>query len=378
MLVAFALSTSRVDTEALKRAHPIDEVAARYGIELKRQGRALVGRCIFHADGGKPNLYLYRDSQSWRCYRCGVGGDVLAFVMRAEQVGFREAVDRLAGTHLGPPVAVRRPPPRPAPSGLEDRTAEELAVLQAATSLYHHQLLAEPGALAYLAERGIDSSTIRRYRLGYAAGDQLAAYLHWQRLPLGAALHVGLLTRGGKEFLAGRLVVPELRGGRPVWLIGRMLAEDQDGAEASTKYLGLPGSKPLLGWEEARTSTAVCAIEGAFDLLTLRQWGYPAVALLGTGLRPDQIDQLRTFARVYLVLDNDDAGFEAMLHLQEAIGPTAVPVALADGVKDPAELARRADGERLFAAALLESVGAPLDYAGSQPAGDESCDPSPT
>ena len=376
--MAFALSTSRLDTEALKLAYPIDEVAARYGVELKRQGRALVGRCIFHADGGRPNLYLYRDSQSWRCYRCGIGGDVLAFVMRAEQVGFREAVDRLAGTHLGPPAAVPRPAPRPAPSGLGDRTAEELAVLQAATSFYHHQLLAEPSALAYLAERGIDSSTIRRYRLGYATGDQLAAYLRWQRLPLGAALQVGLLTRGGKEFLAGRLVVPELHGGRAVWLIGRMLAEEQGSAEASIKYLGLPGSKPLLGWEEARTSGAVCAVEGVFDLLTLRQWGYPAVALLGTGLRPDQVDQLRTFARVYLVLDNDDAGFEATLLLQEAIGPTAVPVALPDGVKDPAELARRADGEPLFAAALLESVGALQGHQGSQPAGDESCDPSPT
>lgn len=376
--MAFALSTSRVDTEALKLAHPIEEVAARYGVELKRQGRALVGRCIFHADGGRPNLYLYRDSQSWRCYRCGIGGDVLAFVMRAEQVGFREAVDRLGGTHLSAPVAMRRAAPRPAPSGVEDRTTEELAVLRAATSFYHHQLLAEPDAVAYLAERGIDSSTIRRYRLGYAAGDQLAAYLRWQRLPLGAALQVGLLTRGGKEFLAGRLVTPELRGGWPVWLIGRMLAEERSGAEEPTKYLGLAGSKPLLGWEEARTCTTACAVEGVFDWLALRQWGYPAVALLGTNVRPDQIDQLRTFARVYLVLDNDDAGLEAMLFLQEALGPTAVPVALPDGVKDPGELARRADGQPLFAAALLESVGASEDPGGSQPAEGESRDPGPT
>jgi DNA primase len=330
----------------------------------------MVGRCIFHADGGRPNLHVYRDSQSWRCYRCGIGGDALAFVMRAEQVGFREAVDRLGGAHLGPPRAVPRPAPRPASDGPDDRTSEELAVLQAATSLYHHRLLAEPGALAYLARRGIDLSTIRRYRLGYAAGDQLAAYLRWQRLPLGAALQVGLLTRGGKEFLAGRLVVPELRSGRPVWLIGRTLAEDQGGTDESTKYLGLPGSKPLLGCEESRTSPTACAVEGVFDRLALCQWGCPALALLGTSIRPDQVDQLRTFKRVYLVLDNDNAGVEGTLVLQQELGPIAVPVALPERIKDPAELAPRADGQALFAAALLASVGASQGPEGSQEAVD--------
>src|SRR5713101_5607075 len=95
------LPDSRVDTASLKLAHPIAEVVARYGVELKRQGRAMVGRCIFHPDNGRPNLYVYGDSESWRCYRCGIGGDVLAFVMHAEDIGFREAVDRLSGGHHG-------------------------------------------------------------------------------------------------------------------------------------------------------------------------------------------------------------------------------------------------------------------------------------
>ena len=49
------------------------------------------------------------------------------------------------------------------------------------------------------------------------------------------------------------------------------------------------------------------ATEGVFDWLTLRSWGYPAVALVGTHARPDIVDSLRTFQRVYLVLDQDDA-----------------------------------------------------------------------
>src|SRR5712692_9283356 len=59
------------------------------------QGRALVGRCPFHADGGRPNLHAFPASQTWWCFRCGIGGDVLKFVMLAEEVSFREAADRL-------------------------------------------------------------------------------------------------------------------------------------------------------------------------------------------------------------------------------------------------------------------------------------------
>jgi DNA primase len=125
------------------------------------------------------------------------------------------------------------------------------------------------------------------------------------------------------------------------------------------KYLGLPGAKPLLGWNQARGSATVVVVEGVFDFLTLRQWGYPVVALLGTNVRPDQVDQLRAFSRDYLVLDTDDAGVEATLALQEAIGNTAVPVALPDDVKDPAELASRPDGQAVFANALLRAVGTP-------------------
>jgi DNA primase len=349
------LARGRVDTEALKQSNPIDEVVAQYGVQLKRQGRALVGRCIFHLDGGQPNLHVYRDSQSWRCYRCGIGGDVMAFIMRAEDIGFREAVERLTGGQRVSAPAVQRPATyRPNPSSSQGRAPEELAVLQAATSLYHSTLLAEPRALDYLAERGIDQGTVRQWRVGYVAGDELLPYLRWQQIPLGAALQVGLLTRAGQEFLSGRLVVPELRSDRPTWLIGRALAERL--SDDVPKYLCLPGTKPLLGWDQARSSAAVCVVEGVFDVLTLRQWGYPVLGLLGTSVRTDQVQQLRAFSRAYLVLDTDDAGIEATLALLEAIGPTAVPVALPEDVKDPAELACRADGQAIFAKALLEAV----------------------
>lgn len=112
-----------------------------------------------------------------------------------------------------------------------------------------------------------------------------------------------------------------------------------EGDDGPPKYLTLRRSKPLLGWEQAQGSASVIVVEGVFDFLTLRSWGYPAVALLGTHTRPDLVEQLRTFRRVYLALDRDEGGAPATLKLMDVLGPAAVPVELPDGTKDVAELA---------------------------------------
>ena len=169
----------------------------------------------------------------------------------------------------------------------------------------------------------------------------------------------GLLTRGGAEFLAGRIVVPDLSGGRPQWLIGRRL--DDNLPDDAPVHLGLPGAKPLLGLDDARSSPTVIVVEGSFDQLTLSMWGYPVVATLGTHIRSDLVEVLRGFQRQYLVLDNDDAGLEATLTLLQELGSTAIPVALPDGIKDPSQLATLANGREQFAAALLQAVGQPPD-----------------
>jgi DNA primase len=354
----------KIDIDALKQAHPIESVVQQYGVELKRQGRGLVGRCPFHLDGGRPNLVIFPSTQTWHCFRCGVGGDLVKFVMLAEDVGFLEAVQRLDGRALGPLRAASQQQPKAMPVSSGNRDPDELAALQAAVTVYHHNLLADPRALAYLRERGLDKATIEQCRLGYASGEQLVAYLRWQRLPIGPALRVGLLTRGGAEFMAGRIVVPDLRSGRPAWLIGRYLGDAPE--DDIPVHLGLPGSKPLLGLdvESTRHTPTVIVVEGSFDYLTLRMWGYPAVATLGTHLRADLVDALRAFKRQYLVLDNDAAGLDAALMLQQQLGPSAIPVALPEGIKDPAQLATRPDGRKQFAAALLESVGQlPADTA---------------
>jgi DNA primase len=358
---------THTDLETLKQTHRLEDVVARYGIELRRQGRALVGRCPFHADGGRPNLHVWPDTASWWCFRCCSGGDVIRFVQLAENFTFPEALEKLRSCSPIEPCAPH-PPKSKRQSEREratnERDPEEVVALQAATNLYHRRLLTDTDALAYVQGRGLDLPTIVNCRIGYAAGDELLAHMRWRSLPLGPAMRVGLLDAAGRESLAGRVVVPELRSGSPVWLVGRILQTAScppDAEEASVpKYLGLRGAKRLLGADQVRNSPSVLVCEGVFDYLTLRGWGYPAVALAGTHASAQVVDELRAFQRAYLVMDQDEAGLEATLGLLDKLGPAAVPVTLPDGVKDVAELAPRPDGRELFAAALLDAVGAPI------------------
>jgi DNA primase len=357
-------AATRIDAPALKRTYRIADVVAAYGVALSRSGSALVGRCPFHPDGGRPNLHVYARNERWHCYRCGVGGDALDFVQRIEGVGFREAARILAAGRFagsgrlassgapGPRPRARRPsrPPEPA----------ERECLAAAVELYANRLLTDPRAVAYVEGRGLDRATLERFRVGFAAGDELADLLRWRGLPAAAAVRAGLLYRDGRERLAGRVVVPELRGGAPVWLVGRTIGTGGD----APKYLGLPGPKPLLGWEQARHAEVAVVVEGVFDLLVLCKWGIPAVALVGTHAGPGALDDLECFRRLYLALDADAAGQEATAALVARLGPRTTPVHLppAPGVKDVADLATRPGGRAAFLGALADAArAAPVD-----------------
>jgi len=123
-------------------------------------------------------------------------------------------------------------------------------------------LLGNKRALGYLAERGFERDRLIHQRVGFATGDELVHYLAWRDVPLSAARRVGILRADGREMLAGRIVFPEIRQRQPIWLIGRLLGP----ADGLPRYLGLPGPKPLLGWDQAsRDRRGVCLVEGPLD-----------------------------------------------------------------------------------------------------------------
>ncbi len=351
----------RGEVEDVRARNPIDQVIGSY-IELKRAGRVLRGVCPFHADAD-PSLVVYaNDEQRWWCYGCAQGGDVFKFVMQIENIPFQEALARLGGGTLQP----RRVPPPPAPTDaaptLRELREEHFTLLTAATEVYHAALLQEADHLAYLARRGFDLDAVRKYRLGYAAGDNLEKYFRFRGWDQQAGLDLGLLVKKDdgtvREYFNRRIVIPELRAGasagvqRAVYLVGRATQDWQ-----KAKYLGLTGApKPLFGGELARDAREVFIVEGPLDWLTLVEWGYAAVATLGHPKR-EHAQHLAHARRIYIATDADDAGRKFAATLAELFGDRAIVLPSfkrfngLEKIKDVNELLQThpRDGREIFA-----------------------------
>ena len=365
-----------IDVEALKRTHSIETVVGRH-VELRAIGRALVGACPFHDDRTKPNFYVYPDTQSWYCYRCAKGGDVIRFVERLNGLDFRGACGYLgAQSGAAPTTAVRvslasgPAASGPSPTGGARRERrwdrlglDEQVLMNTAAAIYQHCLWRDARALDYLHSRGIPDWVARVCGLGYADGHSLEVYLR-RRGGLRLAEDLGLLRRPGRddgtrqlrEFLAGRIVVPEIRGGQPIWFIGRAIdgaaqRGAQEGSHGIThgapKYLGLPGERPVLGYERAAGRRDVLLCEGVFDYLVAVAWRLAAWSPCGTQLPPERLGFLARARAVYGAFDGDDAGHEANARFADYLGARWRPLALPDG-NDLNDLACRPGGREEF------------------------------
>lgn len=334
------------DLERLKREHPIEQVVTDHGVALRRSGMHLVGRCPFHRDD-RPSLVVYPETRSFFCFGCRAGGDVIDFVRRAGNLGFREAVERLD------PSSRRQI--KDAEVG-ESLSHEDQLIFQAACNIYHQALLWSEEALAYLARRGVSTGLARRCRLGYGDGKSLRAWLERRGAGFGAARDLGLLDGRGGETMTARIVIPELRGGRCTWLVGRTLADDQ-----RPKYWGVARPKPIMGYEHVRGRPCVIVTEGPFDYLTGLGWRLPICALVGTHVRPERLAFLGDARQVILAFDNDEPGRSAAAELARRLGATARVLALPAGVKDLSELGQRPDGRATFLGLLREHEPAALD-----------------
>src|SRR4029453_11087699 len=186
--------------------------------------------------------------------------------------------------------------------------------------------------------------------IGYADGRSLETHLR-KHGGLRAAEELGLLwgPEGGegggvvREGFGGGIAIPELRGGQPIWFLGRHPTR----ASARVKYLGLPGEKPVLGFERAAGRREASLVEGAFDWLTAVSWHLPAFSTCGTDFPADRLGWLARARVIFGVFDADRAGAEAAERFRTTRGDRCLQIALPDG-EDLNDLGRRPGGRGLF------------------------------
>ena len=296
---------------------------------------------------------MYADSERWYCFGCGLGGDVLDFVRRVENLSLPEAIQRLDGSPGLVPGAARRPAPtrRSTAAAVPPR---DPALLTAAARFYAGELRRHPAVWEYLASRGVGLDAAARLGLGFSPGRGLREALESAGFTADRLRDSGLFMERGAERFAGMVVVPDVSGGLVRWLVGRALHPD-----VKPRFQAPPGPKPVLGLGRLGPAPpwAVLA-EGVFDWLALAGWGLPACAAQGTQGMERVAAALRGCPRVFLAFDNDEAGLEATERLAGLLGRRSAVLTLPQGVGDVAELAALPHGRAVFLRLLEQTARA--------------------
>ena len=350
--------TANVDIPALKARHPLGDTVEAAGVRLRGRGRVRQGVCPFH-DEAEGSFTVYADSERWYCFGCGLGGDVLDFIRRSDDLSLTEAIARLDGSPGLAPRAANRPAGtrRPRSAALPPR---DPALLTAAARFYAGRLRRSSEAREYLASRGVGPVAAARLGLGYSPGGGLRQALESLGFTADRIRDSGLLMERGAERFAGMVVVPDpvsstgqaASGGLVRWLVGRALDPD-----VKPRFQAPPGPKPVLGLGRLGPSPPLAVVaEGVFDWLALTGWGLPACAALGTQGVERIASALRGCPRIFLAFDADDAGQEATERLLTLLGRRAAAVTLPQGVGDVADLATHPNGRAAFLRLLSQAA----------------------
>ncbi|NQW16611.1 MAG: DNA primase [Chloroflexi bacterium] len=314
---------SQVDE--IKRALDIVQVVGET-VDLDTRSRTPKANCPFHAER-TPSFVLFPDSQSWRCFgSCATGGDVISFIMKRDDVDFREALQSAAKS-AGIELDNKESEKRASASPLIE--ANEIAL-----GYFWTQLRSAAGSDAqeYLSNRGIDMDAARRRDMGLAPSgmDTLTGHLKTSNVSGKAAAGAGLVVQsadgGWRDMFRGRLTIAIRDAeGRVVGFGGRSL----DGSEP--KYLNTSRTELFdksrilygLNWAEKniRSSRTAVVVEGYMDVIAAHEHGFEnVVASMGTAITSDQVSQVANMAdTVILSLDSDSAGQEATLNSLETV-----------------------------------------------------------
>jgi DNA primase catalytic core len=319
------------EVERLKREVSVQRLAEARGIKLHRHGADLLGLCPFH-DDRSPSLVITPAKNLWHCLgACNMGGTAIDWVMKAQGVSFRHAVELLRADYFPLAAAPVQPvkqstvPKLPPPVA---RDADDRALLLQTVDYYSRTLKQSPEALKYLSSRGLQSSEIiDRFKLGFA-NRTLGYGLEGKNRVAGAEMRgrlqrLGILRESGHEHFNGSVVVPVFNAsGEVVEMYGRKITARL--REGTPLHLYLPGEHRGVWNEEALiASKEIILCEALIDALTFWVAGHRNVTA-SYGVNGFTADHRAAFERhgterVYIAYDHDEAGNKAAAKLAEEL-----------------------------------------------------------
>lgn len=368
--------------EEVRAANDIIDVIGNY-VNLKRRGASYQGLCPFHHEK-TPSFSVTPDKQIFHCFGCGVGGNVIRFIMKIENIGFTEAVEFLADRanitlptydqtfgSISQEELKRR----------QEAKYEMYEINKAAGRFFYENIEKSNVAQRYIVERKIEPKTVAKFGLGYALADNgLSKHLLSLGFKEENILATGLVGKSDRGILYDkfkeRFMFPIFDIRKRLIAFGGRTLESKESMKAKgiPKYVNSPENliyskgHHLYGLNLAkgdnRKLKRILVVEGYMDVISPHQAGITnVVASLGTALTEQQGRLLRRYAEeVVLSYDSDEAGQKAKLRGIEIMQALDVPVKVLKmgGAKDPDEYIIKYGPERFEK--LVENSISPVEY----------------
>ena len=325
-------------------SNDIVDIISQY-VTLKRSGRNFLGLCPFHKEK-TASFSVSPDKQIFHCFGCGLGGNVVHFVSKIENISFRDSLEMLAdraGINL------------PKTDMGEDSKKIELKekvykINEEVAKLYHETLylpIAKP-AQEYVKKRKLDNKTLKNFKIGYAPDNNiLYKYLKEKNFHDEEILASTLVKKYNNNFVdtfKNRLMFPIMDVRNRVIAFGGRVLDD-----SKPKYINSPDTvvynkgRNLYGLNVAKNAKMdkIIIVEGYMDCVSLHQRGITnVVASLGTALTENQGRLLKKYAeKIVISYDSDGAGQAATLRGLEILKNLGCDVRILqmEGAKDPDE-----------------------------------------
>ncbi len=338
----------------------IDDLCARCDIEtvissyvtLKRTGVNEKGLCPFHSER-TPSFTVYPQTQSFYCFGCGAGGNVIDFLMRIENLDFRAAVESLADrVGITLPSWDSRDGERDTGVSRKRVLAMNLEAAKFYRTMLFDEEMGSPGR-AYFQSRGLSSATVKHFGLGYAPPSGNRTMRHLKSLGFGEeeirqAYFCGKSERGYYDYFRGRVMFPIIDvSGNVIAFGGRVLDDSKPKYLNTSDTAAFKKSRNLfaLNYAKSHCEDGFILCEGYMDVIALHAAGFQnAIATLGTAITSDQARLLKKYAgKVLISYDSDEAGQKAAnraISLLEEAGLEARVIRIPDA-KDPDEFIKK-------------------------------------
>ena len=326
--------------EEIRNRCDIVDVISEY-VHLKPAGKGFKGLCPFHGEK-TPSFMVSPEKQLFHCFGCGEGGNVFNFLMKYEKISFFEAVKMLAkksGVSL--PVDEEK-------ENILNRQKEKLYKLNNLAANYYRECLFKTNQgkkiINYLKKRGINDTSVEKYRLGYAppGWDTLTNFLKKKRYSYEELIKARIINKSkieGKyiDYFRDRIIFPIFNlSGRVIGFGGRVLDDSLpkyiNSAETLVYNKGSNLYSLNFAKEDIRKKNYLIIVEGYTDVLITQQYEFNNVAAsLGTALTTKQIDLIKRFTDMVLIAyDADSAGNMATLRSLDLLVKAGLEVKVID------------------------------------------------